>query len=186
MRVAKLSTRMMCAVALGVLGIGVIPSCATTSVAGTDSNTHWLEQCRTDKDCGSLVCQCGACTQPCSATSECKGLGAKASCATASCVTDTTVCVEACTTTADCPRDGRALACQRGQCVPERPDGGLNGGSCPSTIRLGDPCAAGDACHDCVGGGVVGYYCNDGRLEGTTFFAQCGPDAGADGGSGAP
>jgi hypothetical protein len=30
--------------------MGVVPSCASTSVSGTDSNTHWLDQCRTDKE----------------------------------------------------------------------------------------------------------------------------------------
>ncbi|MEM9069275.1 MAG: hypothetical protein AAGE52_12250 [Myxococcota bacterium] len=41
----------------------------------TGSETHWLRQCETDDECGSLLCECGICTRLCDDTPACDGLG---------------------------------------------------------------------------------------------------------------
>jgi len=59
----------------------LVPSCGGSSTSdGTDSNTHWLEDCVEDSDCGSLSCVCGVCSRPCEVTSDCRGLSADAVC----------------------------------------------------------------------------------------------------------
>jgi len=77
----------------------VAASCGgTSSSPGTDSNTHWLDQCSKDADCGKLSCRCGVCTRECTAGSECTDLGASATCgAVAACPTAVRYCVRAST-----------------------------------------------------------------------------------------
>ncbi|HEX7671142.1 MAG TPA: hypothetical protein VF395_16220, partial [Polyangiaceae bacterium] len=98
-----ISAKIAFALVLGAFGLGMIPSCASTTdvSGGTDSNTHWLEQCQADKDCGSsLVCRCGACTKPCAEPTDCTPLGVHASCAAEVCDTGAKVCVASCSTAA--------------------------------------------------------------------------------------
>jgi hypothetical protein len=73
----------------------VAASCGGTSAnSGTDSNTHWLDQCTQDSECGKLSCRCGVCTRECAAASECTDLGSSATCgALAACPTAGTSCV---------------------------------------------------------------------------------------------
>lgn len=63
----------------GVLAL--LPSCGGNSTSdGTDSNTHWLQDCEEDSDCGALSCVCGICTQPCEVGADCAALGSDAVC----------------------------------------------------------------------------------------------------------
>lgn len=41
----------------------------TTSTSGTE--THWLERCEDDDECGGFDCVCGYCTLPCANTEDC-------------------------------------------------------------------------------------------------------------------
>jgi hypothetical protein len=47
---------------------------------GSDSNTHWLEECDSDGDCDGLSCLCGVCTQTCAAQADCSPFGKQAAC----------------------------------------------------------------------------------------------------------
>jgi hypothetical protein len=84
------------AVAISVVVFGAVisaVSCAKTDT-GTDSNTHWLDECDSDTDCGNLSCLCGVCTKGCSASSACAGLGSDATCGTlAACGAQGNVCL---------------------------------------------------------------------------------------------
>ena len=97
---------------------------------GTDSNTHWLEPCRRDADCGELACVCGQCTQPCENDGAC-GVLPGASCALANACApsnDAPSCVAECVRDADCAAVREGLECADGQCRP-RPEPGGSGGS---------------------------------------------------------
>lgn len=95
MRTAYLKATIIASIAL--CGAAVIPSCGgSTNKSGTDSNTHWLDVCERDDQCGSLQCICGVCTKTCTADATCAGLGDNAVCAAPDCSQTTeTVCVAA-------------------------------------------------------------------------------------------
>lgn len=66
---------------LALCGIGLVASCGgKATVDGTDSNTHWLQECEADDDCGGLSCICGVCTRACDETANCAAFGAKSAC----------------------------------------------------------------------------------------------------------
>ncbi len=97
-------------------------------VEGTDSSTHWLDQCNDDDDCGSgLQCECGSCTKGCDAITDCNGL-TEATCATAHCGQSVVAaCTRACSKDSECG-DGEcfdgtcafALQCTVGNCLTDR------------------------------------------------------------------
>lgn len=72
------------ATASEVLGILLALSACGARVdsGGTGSNTHFLQDCRTDADCGGsgLQCLCDICTLTCETQSECAGHGRRAEC----------------------------------------------------------------------------------------------------------
>lgn len=109
------------------LGNAIAIACAdNSSDAGTDSSTHWMNDCSSDAQCGSLKCECGVCTKPCAAASECKGLSASASCAAVpGCSSKATVCLRS-------AQDAGHPSVDAAQ--PS------SGGDCPSDATAGDHC----------------------------------------------
>jgi hypothetical protein len=112
------------------------------------SQTHWMDTCSRDGDCGAgLSCACGVCTKPCAAASACDGLGRGALCAApggaahgALCAAAApAVCVPACG--AGC---GASEHCVDGACVPGpgRVDAGRDSseaGKPPERVDSGSP-----------------------------------------------
>ena len=136
---------------LAAAGFAVSAGCsARVTSGGTDSNTHWLDVCTSDSECGDLKCYCGVCTRGCAESDSCSALGANATCEGRpfSCNVGKSVCLASCDTSMDCPP---GLRCEAGQCTakpapvqnpepdasapPARPDGG----------GTNDPCASMDA-----------------------------------------
>jgi hypothetical protein len=162
----KKSTPLRIALMLA-LGAGIAVSCANTSSEGTDSSTHWLDQCRTDVDCGGLSCECGLCTKPCHTPSDCKVFSASASCAAVSgCSSGASVCLRP-------TQDG-------GQPIES------TGGECPSGIIENDHCDGRiQQCWLACSAGFRGQMaCSGGTwLAGKGLF-PCGADGGGAGGAG--
>ena len=107
-------------VALLLLGAAVAAaSCATRREGGTDSSTHWLDQCSKDADCGGLSCECGVCTKACTTPGDCSRLSSTAACAA----------VPGCGSTSSV-------------CLQESSDAGTSfrSGPCPSDAREGGRC----------------------------------------------
>src|SRR5262245_60448893 len=67
---------------IGICGfLSLDSSCSTTHTdEGTDSNTHWLERCDVDNDCGGLECLCGVCSVRCEDHGSCSPFGPDARC----------------------------------------------------------------------------------------------------------
>jgi hypothetical protein len=94
--------------------------------AGGSSNTNWLHDCDSDRDCGSsgLSCECGICTRACDSR-DCGDLSKNATCVTPSaaaaraCGTEMlgALCTVACTGNDDCRPFGGALQCLGGACL---------------------------------------------------------------------
>lgn len=141
----KRTTALRIAWLLAVLAC-LAPACATKTSVGTDSSTHWLEQCKTDDDCGELSCECGVCTKECTTPSDCSRLSASAECqAVPGCGSNGQVCLKQ-------PLDGGddiAL----GVC----PAGTVEGSSCVGSglTHCSTVCAGGTATSDllaCISG----------------------------------
>lgn len=67
-------------VALLASSLVAAASCGQTETAGGDSNTHWLERCDSEDDCGGLSCLCGVCTEACAGDENCRRFGSQAAC----------------------------------------------------------------------------------------------------------
>lgn len=69
---------------LALLALGAlaqVTSCGgRSSNTGTDSNTHWLRDCRFDDECGPLSCLCGVCSRACDDARDCAAFGPGAAC----------------------------------------------------------------------------------------------------------
>ncbi|HVU01418.1 MAG TPA: hypothetical protein VHE30_06685 [Polyangiaceae bacterium] len=143
--------------------VGAAPSCGgSTAAPGTDSNTHWLDQCQTSSDCGGLECRCGVCTAACAVSGDCTRFSADAVCE-------------------------RTCASEAPSCV-RRVDGGPGPSECPTVITSGAACDSPTlVCPTpCVGGFYSKRYCGtDGRWVAGLGLFPCGPDGGTpvDGGS---
>lgn len=60
--------------ALGLAALSVLPACGSrTSGGNTGSETHWLQSCDTDAECGAYSCLCGVCSRSCSDGVDCEG-----------------------------------------------------------------------------------------------------------------
>lgn len=102
-------------------GVVIAPGCGATDTnnGGTDSNTHWLEPCERDSECGGLTCVCGVCTEPCETDDACSKLDG-ASCALANTCEgprEESSCVVGCRRDAECGDLGSSFICDDGQCV---------------------------------------------------------------------
>ncbi len=73
----KLSRRIASSIALALIGLSSW-ACTSPSSSGTDpfdKQTNWLKSCNVKSDCGaSQDCLCGACTETCTAQSDCQAL----------------------------------------------------------------------------------------------------------------
>jgi len=153
------------------------PGCDGTTGNG-GSETHWLSPCAADRDCqAGARCVCGACTRPCSATSDCVPLGPSALCYAASAASPTCehpgaprVCMVPCGSAADCSTFAGASRCLEGLCRAGSPGGNSGPGS--GAVGGGDLGAAGFA----AAGGTTA-----GGDRGAAGFAAAGGNFGAGG-----
>lgn len=106
-------------VALGALGAAWLAGCYGSDGQAKDSQSHWLQACSSDGDCGdSEQCACGVCTIECEESAAC---GASSRCAStsshAACEGSgpARVCLSACDDDDDCGASG--LECQGSVCV---------------------------------------------------------------------
>lgn len=96
-------------------------NCGTTREGPTGGETHFLQHCESDPDCGGeLVCACGVCTLPCSERSTCEQF-ADAVChpvtATTSCqATSVGLCDVSCVADNDCASVSLSHRCLGGVC----------------------------------------------------------------------
>lgn len=59
---------------LGVALVAALPACGSQVSGGnTGSETHWLQSCDSDADCGVYSCLCGVCSRSCDDNDECDG-----------------------------------------------------------------------------------------------------------------
>ncbi len=128
------------------------PACESGGSSNRGSETHWLTTCDSDDVCGaSLRCICGACTLPCTQSSDCMRLGAAATCAPPSVVEllcpgsehTSSLCLSSCDIAGGC---GDAGACIDGVCSPRplpKSDSGAppvpDGGKSSPTMDGGGP-----------------------------------------------
>lgn len=109
-------------------------ACQSSSDGGggskVDSQTHWLEPCQSDADCGDRYsCLCGVCTLPCQeAGQSCQDTGSPslcfpqdggalhALCGGLSTPSSEGLCLPQCQEAGDC---AQGQLCQEGACVPE-------------------------------------------------------------------
>lgn len=84
-----------------------------------DSGSHWLVACEADSECGSLLCECGFCTRPCTSTSQCgDGLCFNPETASSCESPEAAICGVLCDTTAECETGS---ACVNGTCIADAP-----------------------------------------------------------------
>ncbi len=140
-------------VGLLVLTAAVSSCGGSTDSTGTDSNTHWLERCVADGDCGALSCICGTCTTACSDASNCGDFGSTATCTTVSgctAVPAPSACVVTCSSDADCSGG----QCDAGQCRRIAAGSGSGGGS-----SAGGSSASGGSTSSGGSGGMASGSC---------------------------
>jgi hypothetical protein len=114
-----------------------------------NSQTHWLEGCSTNAECGDLECLCGICTTVCTDDAQCDTLDTAAVCGTGgdrcAALTSSAVCVLSCTNDDGCSSGN---TCVNGSCTVTTPPSGTQ--------------AAGAACdvdEDCASGTCAGPGC---------------------------
>jgi hypothetical protein len=161
-------------------GAGLLTACGDVyEGGGTDSNTHWLEPCERDADCGDLVCLCGQCTQPCENDGACGDLPS-ASCAQSNACTgasEPATCVAECTQDADCSVVGEGFRCSDQQCVAVAGPGSGGSGGTPSNGGNGGSLAGNSS----GGGGncvVDGKIYRDGEQTPSSDCNTCSCHAG--------
>lgn len=119
------------------LGAAIVGACGKDTDT-EDSQTHWLDECERDSECGGLSCECGRCVARCDASASCATEGRATRCfeptdaaIAALCGPGTapSLCLEPCGSSAPCPG---GQACQGGACVPEAITGGAGAGGAGS------------------------------------------------------
>lgn len=95
-----------------------------------EGETHWLEACVVDEDCGGGACICNVCTATCDGDASCQAAATPArcfhtrsaslelACADGEAVDGVAICLADCTSDADC---FDAQSCQQGACIPAPP-----------------------------------------------------------------
>ena len=63
---------------------------STSSTSGTE--THWLQSCESDAECGGFQCVCGLCTLPCTDTADCNEAPETSVCGSTSAALDPEAC----------------------------------------------------------------------------------------------
>jgi hypothetical protein len=110
-------------ISLSLGALALLPFCGTEHVGSTmDSQTHWLDECTSDAQCGDLECICGRCVARCEASGSCDVAGLQTECtARTSVAVDalcgpedpaSSVCLVPCDSDVDCSGDQ--------QCIGER------------------------------------------------------------------
>jgi hypothetical protein len=94
-------------------------ACARSVEQPTDGQTHWMESCESDSECGELSCVCGACTAVCNGSNGCElddsvcaptgQVFAQDACDRT--MGDVRVCVPACERQSDCDAIADDLTC---------------------------------------------------------------------------
>lgn len=100
--------------------------CAKSEDPPKNGQSHWLEECRSDAECGELSCVCGLCTERCTSDSAC-GDEIEAQCvdpeqlAFASCGSNASqgICVPVCDSDSDCSALSEELTCSEALCRPK-------------------------------------------------------------------
>lgn len=119
-------------IAAGFGALSGASGCGRAESSRMDSETHWLTSCDSDLDCGTGSCECGVCTEACTSSADCSGLGvAGAECVAQSgaCGASTasasapsplgSACLLPCVDDADCTGLGSDAVCESQRC--ERP-----------------------------------------------------------------
>jgi hypothetical protein len=127
---------------LGILALCLLAACGQTTTGG-DSQTNWLSECTESAECGSLVCVCGHCVEPCpsgactTSGTTCQAMTSPA--AQALCgAPAAAVCLAECDASRACASGQR---CVGGACVPgaSTPDaGGSSDASAQSDVAVQD------------------------------------------------
>lgn len=125
--VRAMGYRVMRLCVLLAASLGAVFSCSQKSQGG-DTQTNWLKACSTDRECGTLSCECGHCVQPCTSNAECANTALPTTCQPATAdavqslcggVTDSSaMCLGTCTDSAPCAGTERCVA---GSCLPALP-----------------------------------------------------------------
>lgn len=112
----------MKAISICLLPLGLLLSaCGARTAQPEDSQTHWLQACDDDSDCGDLSCECGRCVETCGPNSACvdrRTCFSQTSNASASLCADEApvdVCLVACDHVSDCDHNEE---CLDGACIP--------------------------------------------------------------------
>lgn len=103
---------------LTVLLLSALGCTRTHNPGGTDSETHFLRACHSDKECGASSCLCGVCTRSCESSSACEFGALVAACVQSdepSCNRQM-ICDAPCTDTNECALLGDRYACSTGHC----------------------------------------------------------------------
>lgn len=112
-----LSTGLRASVAV-LMGLA-LTACQQDTGSQSEAETHWLDQCGADADCGAGICVCGVCTEACDAEGICAE-EARPACANVQrlariCGAPVAACVRECAVEADCGAGD--FACRDGLCV---------------------------------------------------------------------
>ncbi|MGK0362556.1 MAG: hypothetical protein ACI9U2_004877, partial [Bradymonadia bacterium] len=96
-----------------------LTACQQDAKPQGEAETHWLDQCDVDADCGDGLCVCGVCTEACGADDLCLD-AARPACANVQqlalvCGAPAPVCVRACAVDADCGAGD--FECSVGVCI---------------------------------------------------------------------
>jgi hypothetical protein len=89
----------------------------------TDSETHWLQPCDEDAECGALSCVCGVCVEACDEDAACAPLGQGALCRPADgslgcgVTPEGGVCLPGCERDDECGALGDEARCVEGACA---------------------------------------------------------------------
>lgn len=115
----------------------VVCASCDSSAGGSGGETHWLDDCNADADCGgNLTCRCGVCTRECRGDADCRSGSRTATCFDSAspgivwrCGGDVAgaapgICLNVCGGSAECPA---GEDCVGGRCVTEAREGGATG-----------------------------------------------------------
>ncbi|HMI93474.1 MAG TPA: hypothetical protein VK509_19010, partial [Polyangiales bacterium] len=159
-------------------------ACGDHHGASSQSQTHWLQTCDADAECGSeLACECGRCVAPCGANDRCDVAGLELECqarnsdavqALCGAAEAKPLCLEPC--------DGSCASGQRcvaGACIAAGSTGsaGASGGD---GGRAGQSGAGGSSGASGTGGTVPegdGGTVSGGKIDPSTVPITCGADS---------
>lgn len=131
------------------------PGCGSRVKDDTGTETHWLEACDTDDECGGLACLCNVCTRACSEVDVCPGVAPY-------CVT---------TTALSCEQSQQASVCygtSENELGVERDDAGAGAKTLPVRAAVRDENESRPASTECD---TFGWCWVSPAAPGERFFA---------------